>query len=162
MSCRSALDSGVQHVLVVLGAEATQHKKSIEISPVEIVFNEDWKKGMGNSLKKGMQYVINHYPETEAVIIMVCDQPYLTASHLKDLVARYQEGSVEIVASVYNQTKGVPALFSKNLFNQLLSLDDAQGARKIIGQHSGSTISIPFERGEIDIDTPDDLKKIQS
>ncbi|MEQ1586312.1 MAG: nucleotidyltransferase family protein, partial [Cyclobacteriaceae bacterium] len=57
----------------------------------------------------------------------------------------------------YNQTNGVPALFSRSLFNQLLQLDDAQGARKIIQDYQGTMLLVEFPKGEIDLDTPEDL-----
>lgn len=160
-SALAALNSGAEHVFVVLGAQAALHKKAIENLPVGIVINEDWQKGMGNSLKTGLSHLATHYPKTEAVIIMVCDQPFLTSDHLKKLIATFQKTHSEIVASTYNQTLGVPALFSRSLFNQLLHLEDNQGARKIIQHHKGSMLLVAFPKGEIDLDTPEDLTRLK-
>lgn len=160
LSALAALESGVDRVLVVLGANASAHKKAIESQPVEFVINDEWSKGMGNSLKKGLTHLISLNPHTDAVIIMVCDQPYLTGTHLNNLIIAYQENHALIVASAYNQTIGVPALFNRSLFDQLLELEDAQGARKIIQHYKGNISMVPFEYGDIDIDTPDDLQNI--
>jgi molybdenum cofactor cytidylyltransferase len=159
-SAQAALDSEAGHVMVVLGAQATLHKKVIEKLAVEVVINEDWKKGMGNSLKAGLQHLISNYPKTEAVIITVCDQPFLTSEHLNKLIATYQKTKTEIVASSYNQTKGVPALFSRYLFGQLLELEEMAGARKIILNYPTDFPLVEFPRGEIDLDTPEDLARL--
>lgn len=160
-SALAALNSGAEHVIVVLGAQAALHKKAIEKLPVGIVINEDWQKGMGNSLKAGLSHLTTHYPETKAVIIMVCDQPFLTSEHLEKLITAFQITPSEIVVSTYNQTNGVPALFKRSLFNQLLQLEDNQGARKIIQYHQGSIQQVAFPKGEIDLDTPEDLTRLK-
>jgi len=160
-SVLAALNSGAEHVVVVLGAQATLHNKAIENLPVKIIINEEWKKGMGNSLKAGLNYVVTKYPETEAVIVMVCDQPFLTSEHLKKLITSFQKNPTEIVASSYNQIKGVPALFSRSMFSQLFQLEDIQGARKVIQFHKGSMQLAEFPKGEIDLDTPEDLSKLK-
>jgi molybdenum cofactor cytidylyltransferase len=161
-SALAALESGGERVIVVLGANASAHKKAIESLPVDFVINDEWAKGMGNSLKKGLNHLVSRYPQTEAVIIMVCDQPYLTGAHLITLITTYKKNRSELVASTYNQTLGVPALFNKSLFDQLLELDDAQGARKIIQHYKGNIDKVPFVHGEIDIDTPEDLQNMLS
>ena len=160
-SALAAINSGAQHVVVVLGAQAALHKKAIENLPVEIIINEEWEKGMGNSLKAGLKYLVTKYPETEAVIVMVCDQPFLSSEHLKKLITSFQKNPAGIVASSYNQTKGVPALFSRSMFDQLFKLEDIQGARKVIQFHQGSIQLIEFPKGEIDLDTPEDLSKLK-
>jgi len=160
-SALAALNSGAEHVVVVLGAQATLHKKVIEHLPVGIIINKEWEKGMGNSLKAGLNYLVTKYPETKTVIVMVCDQPFLTSEHLKKLIASFQKNPTEIVASSYNQTKGVPALFSRSMFSQFFLLEDTQGARKIIQLHQGSMQLVEFSKGEIDLDTPEDLSKLK-
>jgi molybdenum cofactor cytidylyltransferase len=56
----------------------------------------------------------------------------------------------------------VPALFNRSLFDQLLELEDSQGARKIIQNYKGNIDKIPLVHGEIDIDTPEDLQNMLS
>lgn len=162
VSTVSALESGAKRIIVVLGANAQEHKKAIESLPVELVINDEWAKGMGNSLKKGLNHLLSLNPKTEAVLIMVCDQPYLTGAHLNNLITTYKKNRSELVASTYNQTSGVPALFNRSLFDQLLELDDAQGARKIIQHYKGNINKVPLTHGEIDIDTQEDLQNFRT
>lgn len=156
-SVREAMGAHAESIVVVLGAQAEVHKKIIETLPVEIVTNPDWEKGMGSSLKVGLKNLVDHFSEMEAVLIMVCDQPFLTAGHLQNIISAFKKTNADIVTSFYNQTKGVPALFKSSLFPKLMQVSDSQGARKIIQTFKGSTTDVPFEKGEIDLDTPEDL-----
>jgi len=64
-----------------------------------------------------------------------------------------------IVASFYQGVAGVPVLFDRTLFSELLSMSDEAGAKKILQQHPELIQMVPFSGGEIDIDTEDDLRK---
>lgn len=159
-AAKSALDSEADSVIVVLGSNSPSHKLEIEPLGVEIIENKNWQAGMGSSLKVGLNYLVSSTAEIQAIIIMVCDQPYLTTAHLNKLISTYRKQKSEIVASTYNTTKGVPALFNASMFPKLITLGDEQGARKIIEKHIGTISLVPFEKGEIDIDTPEDLEKL--
>jgi molybdenum cofactor cytidylyltransferase len=93
---------------------------------------------------------------------MVCDQPLITASHLKKLIERYKETKSSIVASFYSGSAGVPALFEKSLFERMLSINDEQGAKKIINQYPDLVNAVDFPEGAIDIDKEEDVKKFLS
>ncbi len=152
-----ALQSGMLAV-VVLGANEREHRKVIKDLPVDIILNEDWKNGMGSSLKKGLRHFLKQAPDAETIIVMVCDQPLLTSAHLIKLRNLYRDSEKSIIASYYCGTAGVPVLFNSSLFSEILNLPDEQGAKKIIQQHPDDTITIDLPDGEIDLDTPDDLR----
>jgi molybdenum cofactor cytidylyltransferase len=156
-STLAALDALYSQVVVVLGANANEHKKTIAHLPVEIITHTEWKKGMGSSLKAGLQHILKFKPDTNAVVIMVCDQPLITSTHLAALRDLYHNYLTPIIASRYNETIGVPALFDHSLFSELSDIKDSQGARTVIASHSGSVETIDWPEGQLDIDTPDDL-----
>jgi molybdenum cofactor cytidylyltransferase len=154
----TALDTGLKKIAVVLGANAEAHKKIIEQYPVDIVKNSGWSAGIGSSLKAGVDHLINAMSSIDRVIIMVCDQPLLTSKHLKALIEEQAKSEKHIVASAYGDTLGTPALFDKKYFGQLLSLNDEDGAKKIIQTNNDDVSSIPFSQGQIDLDTPEDFR----
>jgi molybdenum cofactor cytidylyltransferase len=80
-STKVALASGASHVIVVLGANEQPHREVIKDLPVSIILNHFWKGGIGSSIKTGMNALMKEYPETNAVILMVCEQPAVTADH---------------------------------------------------------------------------------
>lgn len=158
-SVEAAIESGIKNIIVVLGANEEAHRQVIMDAGVQVVVNTDWKKGMGNSLKAGLAYVLQQLPKVEAVVTMVCDQPRITSDQLKKLIAEYESSESTIVASFYQGVAGVPVLFHRTLFSELLSMPDEAGAKKILQQHPHLVKTVFFPGGEIDIDTEDDLRK---
>lgn len=157
-SMNAAIESGIENIIVVLGANEQEHYQVIKDAGVQVVVNTAWKKGMGNSLKVGLSYLLQQTPKAEAVITMVCDQPLITSDQLKKLIAEYESSRSAIVASFYQGVAGVPVLFDRTLFSELLSMSDEAGAKKILQEHPHLVKTVPFPGGEIDIDTEDDLK----
>ncbi len=152
-STKAALASSFENVIVVLGAQEKEHRSIIAHLPIQIVLNQNWEDGMGGSIKKGLSHVLNVLPETQATMIMVCDQPLLTSSHLDKIMTVYKQTQKSIVASHYSDSAGVPALFDKAVFPELLNIDDNQGAKKVIHQHPEFLALVDFYGGEIDLDT---------
>jgi len=148
-----ALDK--KQTVVVLGANAEKITPFISAQPsVDYIINEHWEQGMGTTLKVGLEFLLNTEMDFSAVIVMVCDQPYLSTKKLQELIDRYHETKAAIVATTYNSIIGVPALFSKALFDKLISLDKDEGARKIIKRYKGKIEVIDFPNGIYDLDTP--------
>ena len=161
-STLAALDAKYSHIVVVLGAHADIHKKTIAHLPVEILTHTEWKKGMGSTLKKGLRHIITSRPDTNVVVVMVCDQPLITSLHLASLRDAHKKTSHQIVASRYENTIGVPALFERTLFSRMLEIKDSQGAKVIIERETTSLTTIDWAEGRFDIDTPEDLKLLNS
>jgi molybdenum cofactor cytidylyltransferase len=64
------------------------------------------------------------------------------------------------VASEYLDIKGTPALFDKEMFPALMKLEGEGGAGKIIKQYSDMVVTVPFEKGEVDVDKEGDLEGV--
>ncbi len=157
-----ALEARYSPVVVVLGSNAEEHKKTIAHLPVEIVIHTQWEKGMGSSLKAGLSLLLTSNPDTTAIVVMVCDQPLLTSAHLTALRVAYRKSVKPIIASQYNKTIGVPALFDRSLFSKLQKIKDTQGAKAVIESNLDSTETISWEEGRLDIDTPEDLNQLNT
>ncbi|MFZ1807719.1 MAG: nucleotidyltransferase family protein [Cyclobacteriaceae bacterium] len=150
------LTANTGEVIVVLGANASEHKKVIVDYPVRIVENNQWQNGMGASIKAGMKFIGDRFPKSKAVIISVCDQPHLTSTHIKQIAQAYYNTEQSIVASIYKETLGVPVLFDHSHFETLTQIQDNEGAKKIIQQNLTNVTSVPFLLGDIDLDTMED------
>jgi molybdenum cofactor cytidylyltransferase len=70
--------------------------------------------------------------DIEASVLLVCDQPAVDARVIQRLIALRETTGKSIVASSYADTLGVPALFTRSVFQELLSLEDKAGAKSII------------------------------
>jgi molybdenum cofactor cytidylyltransferase len=154
-----ALAASPSRVVVVLGANEKPHRELLEKLPVHIVSNFYWKTGMGSSIKTGLNYLIQSNGELDGVILMVCDQPALTSEHLVKLIQKFHEKKKAIIASSYSKSSGVPVLFSRSFFSNLLLLSDDQGAKKIVQQFPDQVDTVAFPKGSIDLDTEEDYQK---
>jgi len=153
-AAKTAIDSRVGHVFVVLGSNEATHKKSLEGIPVSIVNNPSWEKGMGSSLKAGLAKARD---VSNAVIVMVCDQPFVTTDHLNNIIEHFDKTDQQVVASKYLDAIGVPALFGKSMFDELNSIGDEEGARKVIEKYR--EVAVVYLKSGEDLDTPEDYIK---
>jgi molybdenum cofactor cytidylyltransferase len=150
----------VPQPVVVLGANASQLQQKLPASQVQVVHNNHWQQGIASSIHSGLSAVINRSSPPDAVIFMVCDQPFVTANLLQQLMDEHGRSGKPIVASAYANTLGIPALFSNHLFTQLLDLQGDTGAKKLIQQQAAETASIDFPQGDVDIDTIEEYRKL--
>lgn len=159
-SIQAALGSMARPVIVVLGAHEDAIKTNLENGNVQVVVNAAWQEGLASSIRYGINALVDTAPFTAATVLMVCDQPNVTALLLNDLIKTQQASSKPIVASSYNGILGVPALFHQSIFPELLKLKGDVGARFIIQEHIHETETIAFSKGNIDIDTETDYRQL--
>lgn len=149
-------------IILVLGANYDEISSTIKDKNILIAINEDWESGMALSIKSGLKTLSNHFPEMERCFISVCDQPYLTGDLFLKMSQLQDTSQKEIVVATYADTVGVPALFSKKYFKQLMELTGEQGAKKIIRQNMEDVETFAFAKGAIDIDTPSDYDHLKT
>ena len=157
---QTAHESERRPIVVVLGEQIDVLKNEIKDFDVQIAENADWKNGMGSSIKTGLEKVLEINDQINGVLIMVCDQPFVSPELINQIVEMYRKTDSLITASKYSETLGVPALFDRRIFPQLLSLENKGGAKKIIRQFQNETAFVSFEEGNFDVDTPEDYLKL--
>lgn len=146
-----------RHVYVVLGAHAVRHQTVLAPEMATVYVNPNWQRGMGHTLKFGLRALLQARPELEAVIVAVCDQPFLSAAVFRQLAGACHPATGALVACRYASGWGVPALFGKKFFEDLLRLPDEAGAKSLLQHHAPNVCWVSFPLGHIDIDTPEDL-----
>lgn len=150
---QAAIASCCDPIVVVLGSHAEQLKLELDKS-LHTVENQQWAAGMGTSIRAGMKELLRLNPNLDAVVITLCDQPFVDAHLLNQLVESYRVTQSLIVASAYANTLGVPALFGRSLFAELGTLNADVGAKYLIQQNSDQVYPVSFPKGAIDLDTP--------
>jgi molybdenum cofactor cytidylyltransferase len=164
-AARLLLEAGFVMPIVVLGPRSAEHRPLLAGLPLRIVENPAAVSGMASSLVVALDAAqhadaLGAAGDADAVVVTVCDQPAVTAGHLRALVAAWRKTGSSIVASSYAGTRGVPALFAATHFAELRQLHGDRGAGPLLARHAGSVHVIPLPRGEVDIDTPADLKRL--
>lgn len=159
-SIKIACDALPDKVLIVLGANAEIISSEIDQEKIHIAINTEWEEGMASSIRCGLNALLKMEPSSEGVVLMVCDQPYVTSELLNNLLTAHKDTGKPIVTCTYEDTFGPPSFFHQSLFGELLQLKGNTGARKIIQLHANDVATIPFPQGSIDIDTQSDYDKI--
>jgi molybdenum cofactor cytidylyltransferase len=157
---QEAIATGAKPIIAVLGANADFLIKETANQSIEVILNNEWSEGMASSIRCGINQLLETAPGTDAAIIMVCDQPYVTTKLLEDLVKKYQETRKPIIASSYENNQGTPALFDKTIFAALLELKGDVGAKRIMKANPDLVALVNFPLGNIDIDTKEDYNSL--
>lgn len=155
-----AATAGCAPIVVVVAPGSESIELDLRETKAQLVKNLEWANGIGTSIRAGMREALKLDSEMSAMVLLVCDQPFVTARTIAALQAKRAETQLAIVASSYAGTLGVPALFESAYFDKLLALPDAEGAKSIILSHAEVVAEFPFPEGAIDIDTAADYEKL--
>ncbi len=156
-----AVEVGCSPNLIILGAHVEILKPEVDGGNFKILENPDWQEGMGSSIRVAMKSVLTTPKVPLAVLLLVCDQPALTADLLRALLDLHDGSPDAIVASHYGGVLGVPAVFGARYFGELAILSGASGARKVISMHLEHVMQVEFEGGDSDVDLPEDVAKLR-
>jgi molybdenum cofactor cytidylyltransferase len=154
------LDAGLYPVVVVTGAYHEEVKDSLQGQSVEIIFNPAWEEGMASGIVAGLSNILSLHADMDAVIIAVCDQPFISSVVLLQLVTTFDKPGKGIVACAYADSVGTPVLFGRSYFERLLELAGNEGAKKLLRQYPDDLATVVFPGGDIDIDTAEDAKRL--
>ena len=125
----------------------------------DVVLNREYRSGIGSSIAKGVSHLTEN---AAAVMIMLADQPLVTAAHIDQIIEKWSNDPDAIVATRYSGVDGPPVLFGHRYFAELCELEGDAGARHVLQAHQDAVGTLEFEQAAIDIDTPDDLKALLS
>ena len=169
---RAASEAGCDPVIVVVGEIGDEIRSELDIRDSRIssspapenlagtvmVENAEWRKGVGTSIRRGLEQLPR---SVDAVVLLACDQPFVDASITGKLIAAWDGTGRPIAASSYANTLGIPALFDRSCFKDLLALPDDAGAKKLIANRGSNVATVTFEEGAVDIDTPEDFERLK-
>jgi molybdenum cofactor cytidylyltransferase len=145
---RVAREAGCLPVVVVLGAEYANVLRNSVLGDAVTAINNQWEEGMASSIQLGLRTLGSMSKDAEGALLMTCDQPAVTVTHLLHLMSK-----PEVTASRYAGRNGVPAFFPAEYFDKLMELKGDAGARELL---AGARYE-ELDNGELDVDTPEDL-----
>lgn len=155
---RIAHEAGASPVFVVLGAHRELIQNRLDLANASIVINDGWREGLASSVRAGVRAAGQQAPEASGLLLMVCDQPRVTAEHLRRMIDAFaSQPESTAIASVYAGTRGIPAIFPRSAASELCALQGDKGARGLLAQPRRSVFEITLEGGEVDIDRAEDL-----
>lgn len=157
------LEIDSEKIILVLGANFNKIKPQLLLDKkkVEVIENQNWQKGLGDSIAKGTQWLLkNNESKPDGILFCLADQPLITSDYLNTLIARFKMKSHPIIASGYIDKVGVPAIFSPEHFDDLLNLDSDYGAKNVIKKYQSNIETIRAEHLLADIDTPEEYEEL--
>lgn len=122
-----------------------------------LMVNERHPDGIGTSISQAVRS-LQHM--ARAIIVLLADQPLITAEHVRSLQQAWSGAADEIVATAFADTLGPPVLFPRACFDDLAALEGDRGARQLLKDDRFSVKRVVFEAAAIDIDTPEDLHRL--
>lgn len=161
--CETAMDTPCHPIVTVLGANRNLIRKETERMPITVIDNPQWENGMSSSIKMGLAGAYMTEKAIDAAIFLTVDMPYVSAELINKMIEKAEsDEKIEIVACKYNNQMGIPVLFKRTLFADLLELTGDEGAKKVVIKNKDKTAFIDFPEGKLDLDTIDEYRNFVS
>jgi molybdenum cofactor cytidylyltransferase len=146
-------------VTVVLGAHARDIGPALRQSAVAVVVNRDWEEGIASSIRTAVHAAPSG---CEGLMLVLADQVAVTGDDLKRLYAAWRRHPVLIAAALYGGAPGLPAIFPRWAFPDLLQVRGDRDPRLVIRRNVDRVVRVPMQNAGIDLDTPEDLLEIEA
>ena len=148
-----------QSVSVVLGAHASEIAPALRQRAVSIALNRGWEEGIASSVRTA---VTTAPPACDALLLLLADQVAVTADDLRRLHASWRRHPVLIAAALYQGAPGLPAIFPRWAFTDLLALRGERDPRTVLRRNIDRVVRVPMSNAGVDLDTPEDLLRLES
>jgi len=152
----AAADGGLDEVIVVLGHDAAAVETALR--GARTVLNPAFAEGQSTSLLAGLDAADL---ESEAAVVLLADQPRITADHVRALVEAFRARRSLIVRLRFRDGPG-PALLSRDVWEEVRKLTGDTGAREIVAAHPEWVEEIAVdEEVPLDVDEATDLHRLR-
>ena len=155
---RKALDSGVDRVMAVVGADRDAVRARLERYPLMIVDNEDFRRGMLTSVQAGFAALP---ADAAAALVMLGDQPAVPTEAVRTVVRAFRGSGKGIVIPTCGGQRGHPVLIAAKYRRAVAALDPAIGLRQLRLEHPEDVLEVEVGDPAIlrDLDTPEDYER---
>ena len=153
----TVINSGLDQVIVVIGASEDRIRDELNDLPIEIISNPEWEAGQSTSVQAAISAIS---PNSGSAIFFLVDQPYLSQSIIHSMVERHAESLAPIIAPIIAGQRGNPVLFDRITFQDFHSLQGDVGGRKLFSRYQVSWIEWFDEALLLDIDTDEDYQRL--
>ena len=149
----------VDELVVVIDRPAEDSTVARELSFHAPRFAVSSGDGMASSLAAGVAALD---PMSEAVLIALGDEPFVSLEAIERVVARYRAGGVDVVVPRYRGVRGHPVLFSSRVYAELAALTGDHGARAVADKDPARRAFVDLDLPKpVDVDVPEDLARLQ-
>jgi molybdenum cofactor cytidylyltransferase len=155
----TAIDAGLDPVLVVLGHESERTRPELNGLPCEVVLNAGFEEGIHSSVRTGIAAVPTG---CAAAVVLLADMPLVEAEMIRTLIGRYRDGRPLLVVSDYEGVDAPPILYDQALFGELSVLEGEGCGKRVVKRHSSEAVRIRWPaRALTDLDRPEDVERVR-
>ena len=147
----------LDRVVVVVGAEAEAVLGGVDLHGAAPVVCDGWEEGMAASLRTG----VDALGDCDAVVIVLGDQPLLSAASVERVVAA-RGGDAVAVRATYGGEPGHPVLLERPLLARVAELRGDTGARALVEGARVAEVACDGLGRPDDVDTPAALAGVRS
>ena len=122
----TARECDFDQLIVTLGGAAGQVRDQVDLSGVEVVENTAFGTGCSLSIVTALAVVD---PRSDGIVLMLGDQPGVTDATVRSLVGHARTA---IAVSRYDDGRGHPFWFGREVFGDLAGLHGDKGVWKLI------------------------------
>lgn len=141
-------------VTVVLGAHAREVAPALRQSSASVMVNRDWAEGLASTIRAAVRGVP---PRCEGLLLLLADQVAVTAEDLRRLFSAWRRHPVLIAAALHGGAPGLPAIFPRWAFADLLELRGDRDAGQVLRRNVDRVVRVPMPNAGLALDTPEDL-----
>ncbi len=151
----------VREIIVVLGSDAESIRRVVPLDGTRVILNPGFAEGMSSSIRAGLQAASER---AEAFLIVLGDQPLVTAATITGLIARYQTTRGLAIVPTFRGRRGNPVLFDRSLLPEMQAIRGDIGCRAVLSAHTAEVVEFPVDDPGIllDVDTPQDLEALDA
>lgn len=153
----TARASGFDQLIVALGGSSAEVRRRVDLSGADPVENPDFGEGCSSSIAAGLGAID---PRSDLMVLMLGDQPGVTPDVIRALIAGTDDGTI-LAACLYDDGRGHPLAFGRELFGQLRELHGDKAVWKLMDRRAGEVVDVRVP-GPIppDINTREDYEGV--
>jgi molybdenum cofactor cytidylyltransferase len=145
-------NTNIDKIYIVLGHEKEKILENIKphlTEKFEVIFNENYKKGMLTSIQEAVKKISDDY---YGFIVFLGDQPFINKETVNKFIDRVRLKDYPIVVSCYKGERGHPTFISLEFKEKVLSLNpEKEGLREIIYDARNKNLVFDFETDDEDV-----------
>jgi molybdenum cofactor cytidylyltransferase len=143
-------------LVVAIGAAAEDVRGAVDLNAADVVVNDAYGSGCSSSIAAALAVID---PRCELLVLMLGDQPGVTASTVAALVAG--RGDAPLAACRYQDGLGHPIAFDRSCFAELADLHGDRGVWRMLDRRAADAVEVPIA-GRIppDVDTDEDYRAL--
>lgn len=151
-----ARECPLDQLVVALGGSAGDVRAGVDLAGADVVVNDDYGAGCSSSIAAALGVVD---PRCDVLVLMLGDQPGVTAATVAALVAG--RGDAPLAICRYEDGRGHPIAFARETFAALADLHGDKGVWRLLDQRAADVAEVPVAGPiPLDVDTPEDYAAV--